>query len=150
MGKKYLLILSCSKTKKNIDRAPAIELYDGMYYRVLRKNFNLKDNKNLDILILSAKYGLIDSNEIIDYYDQVMTSKRAEELKDGVKLKLKEVLNNNNYDEIFITMGKTYKEAFDGECRELLQKYNTHWIEGMIGERLQQLKKWLISINNDK
>ena len=66
------------------------------------------------------------------------------------KLKLKEVLNNNNYDEIFITMGKTYKEAFDGECRELLQKYNTHWIEGMIGERLQQLKKWLISINNDK
>ena len=39
MGK-YLLILSCSKTKKNIDRAPAIELYDGMYYKVLRKNFN--------------------------------------------------------------------------------------------------------------
>jgi hypothetical protein len=46
-GKKYLLILSCSKTKKNINGAPAIELYDGMYYRVLRKNFNLKDNKNL-------------------------------------------------------------------------------------------------------
>ncbi|WP_421077643.1 peroxide stress protein YaaA [Methanothermococcus sp. Ax23] len=150
MGKKYLLILSCSKTKKNIDRAPAIELYDGMYYRVLRKNFNLKDNKNLDILILSAKYGLIDSNEIIDYYDQLMTSKRAEELKDSVKSKLKEVLKNNNYDEIFITMGATYEKAFDSECRELLQKYNTHWIEGMIGERLQQLKKWLISINNDK
>jgi len=148
--KKYLLIISCSKTKHKLNRIIAIDLYNGMYYKVLRKNFNLKDNKNLDILILSAKYGLIDSNEIIDYYDQVMTSKRAEELKDGVKLKLKEVLNNNNYDEIFITMGKTYKEAFDGECRELLQKYNTHWIEGMIGERLQQLKKWLISINNDK
>lgn len=62
-NKKYLLILSCSKTKKNIDRTPAIELYDGMYYKVLKKNY--PTNANLDILILSAKYGLIESNELI-------------------------------------------------------------------------------------
>jgi hypothetical protein len=75
-----------------------------------------------------------------------MTSKRAEELKDNVKSKLKEVLKNNNYDEIFITMGKIYEKAFDEECRELLQKYNTRWIEGRIGGQLQQLKKWLINL----
>ena len=146
MGKKYLLILSCSKTKKNIDRAPAIELYDGMYYRVLRKNFNLKDNNNLDILILSGKYGLINSNDIIDYYDEVMTPKRAKELQNQVITKLKQELKNNNYDEIFITMGKTYELALGDEGKEILKKQGAIIGNGMIGERLSQLKNWLISI----
>ena len=32
-----LLIMSCSKTKKHLDNVPAIELYDGQAYRIIRK-----------------------------------------------------------------------------------------------------------------
>jgi len=74
--KKYLLILPCSKRKKPVSKAQALELYDGPFYRVVRK----AKPQNLDILILSAKYGLISSNESISYYDQMMTAERAEEL----------------------------------------------------------------------
>ena len=31
-----LIIISCSKTKKRLDNVPAIELYDGQAYRVIR------------------------------------------------------------------------------------------------------------------
>jgi hypothetical protein len=145
--KKYLLIISCSKTKHKLNRIIAIDLYNGMYYKVLRKNFNLKDtNNNLDILILSGKYGLINSNDIIDYYDEVMTPKRAKELQNQVITKLKQELKNNNYDEIFITMGKTYELALGDEGKEILKKQGAIIGNGMIGERLSQLKNWLISI----
>ncbi|ABR55823.1 DUF6884 domain-containing protein [Methanococcus aeolicus] len=147
--KNYLLILSCSKTKHHKYNIPAIDLYNGMYYKVLRKNFNLKENNNnnLNILILSAKYGLINSNHIIDYYDEVMTPKRAKELQNQVITKLKQELKNNNYDEIFITMGKTYELALGDRGKEILKNNNAIIGHGMIGERLSQLKNWLISIN---
>ena len=61
-----LLIVSCSKIKKNLKQGPAVNIYDGPYYRILRKS-NLS---NIDVKIISAKYGLIDSNSLISPYEQ--------------------------------------------------------------------------------
>jgi len=141
-GGRYLLILSCSKRKKPISKAPALELYDGPFYRVLRKNMP----PNLDVLILSAKYGLIKSDEKISGYDQIMTTERANELADDVFFKLKKELEINHYDSITINLGKTYALALE-KCKEMLDKYNVRWINGQIGERLHQFKNWLAEIN---
>ena len=75
-----------------------------------------------------------------------MTPKRAKELQNQVITKLKQELKNNNYDEIFITMGKTYELAIGDEGKEILKKQGAIIGNGMIGERLSQLKNWLISI----
>ena len=62
-----LLIIGCSKRKRQLQEAPAIEVYDGPYYRMLRK----AKLEAVDISILSAKYGLIDYKTKISPYDVV-------------------------------------------------------------------------------
>ncbi len=141
INKKYLLILPCSKQKKKLYGTCALDLYDGPFYRVVRKN----KPENLDIIILSAKYGLINSKKSISYYNQIMTIKRAKELSTEVMIGLEEIFRKEYYNEIFINLGKTYTLALDGS-RNMLDKYNIHRASGQIGERLHQLKNWLIAI----
>lgn len=142
-NKKYLLILPCSKQKKQLYSTSALELYDGPFYRVVRKN----QPKNLDILILSAKYGLISSDNLISYYDQIMTPKRVEELAMEIMVKLERIFRNENYDEVFINLGKNYLPALDGS-KKILDEHNVNWANGQIGERLHQLKTWLQNVSN--
>ena len=143
--KRYLLILSCSKRKKQISEAPALELYDGPFYCVLRKGMP----PNLDVLILSARYGLIDSNKIISYYDQKMNIERAKELSEDVEVKLREKIETIQYKNIFVNLGKTYMVALK-DSEKLLKKYNVTFAAGSIGKRLHQLKNWLAKIGKEQ
>src|SRR5947209_15628331 len=80
----YLLLLACSAAKHK-GRAPAIQLYDGVNYRVLRKA--LAEGgwpPGLVIQIISAKYGLLDGSTIIDNYDQRMSAEAARGMKTKV------------------------------------------------------------------
>lgn len=144
-NKRYLLILPCSKQKKKLSSVCAADIYDGPFYKIIRKH-RMDD---IDILIISAKYGLINSVDLISYYDQKMTRKRAKEIARETKLRLERVLANNNYNEIFINLGKTYMLALD-DCHEVIQGYNICWARGGIGERLHQLKSWLRSIRSEE
>jgi len=140
---RYLLILPCSKQKKQLDNVAAIDLYDGPFYRITRKH----GSKNIDILIISAKYGLIESDELISYYDKKMTSESAREMSKEIRLKLKRVFADNKYKEIFINLGKIYMLALE-DSRDMLEGSNAYWSSGKIGERNHQLKHWLISIKS--
>jgi hypothetical protein len=61
--RRYLLILGCSQRKRpDSGLLPAIERYDGVNFRILQKAKREEYlPENLDILILSAKYGLIEA-----------------------------------------------------------------------------------------
>ena len=55
---------------------PAIERYDGVFFKVLRKA--LREGRcqpPVAILIISAKYGLITSKTLIPNYDKKMNSR---------------------------------------------------------------------------
>lgn len=135
--RKYLLILACSQRKRQYEgKIPAIKLYDGNSYRILRK-MNLMDS--LDVMILSAKYGLISSQELIENYDLKMTDNRAKELKDE---NLKIISRLPNYDEIYVDLGKTYLLAIGG-FEQFFLNSNIVYAKGGIGQRLGQLKRWL-------
>lgn len=136
--RRHLIILPCSKEKRQLDNVKAINLYNGPFYKIIRK-FNLD---NIDLLIMSAKYGLIDSNHLISYYDMKMTTERAKEIAEETQLRLNDVLVNSNYEEILINLGKTYMVALE-YSRSLLEAHNTCWIDGRIGERIHKLKNWL-------
>jgi len=141
--KRYLAILPCSKEKKRLNNVQAIDLYNGPFYKMMRKYYL----ENVDILIISAKYGLINSGYLISHYDQKITKQRAKEIAQETKSRLNDVLKNNKYDEILINLGKTYMLALD-ESESVLEGQNVCWINGKIGERLHQLKIWLDKIEN--
>ena len=130
VNKERLLILSCSDRKK-ADRAKAIDLYDGPAFRVIRKYLKTKDG--VDVKILSAKYGLISQDEIIDTYNQKMTPESAATYRKKY-LRESKILQNS-YDDIFFFGGKVY--------RSVLRNNNFKYGEGRIGEKLSQLKAWL-------
>ena len=133
-----LLIINCSQRKKRVIEAPAIDVYDGPSYRILRKH----TKSDMDILILSAKYGLITHDERISNYDQRMTKQRALDLRDETTTKLVSVIKTHDYHEVYVDLGAAYRYAIDFND-PVLRSINFKFNKGTIGIRLHNLKTWL-------
>ena len=143
MTNKFLLIMGCSQKKNpSINPMKAIDRYTGLFFKVLKKN-NL-ELKDLDVIIISAKYGFLLPETLIENYDLKLTNKLALKLRDEINPKFNEFFRDRNYDEVFISLGKYYSKA-TYYCSGVNAK---KWIiaKGAIGEKMSQLKNWLIKI----
>lgn len=141
--RQFLLILACSQRKiKNQKLLPAIERYDGGSFRVLRKTKRQQKLDNVEILILSAKYGLIEASTPIKNYEQIINQCRAKELNPQVLQILKKYAKKGNYKEIYLDLSKNYVLAIEG-IKTLFPRSHLIFAKGRIGERLRQLKLWL-------
>ena len=136
--KRKLLVIACSNMKRKLHNTPAIEVYDGPYYRILRK-INLSKK---DILIISAKYGIIDSNDKISFYNKRMNKKRALKLRSQVSEKLHKALSSVIYEEVFFELGKDYLDVIAINPSSY-PGIKFVFDRGTIGIRLHDLKSWL-------
>jgi hypothetical protein len=113
---RLLLIVSCSQRKRSEPGLlPAIERYDGVYFRLLRKA--RREGywpENLDALILSAKYGLIDIATPIYSYEQCMTRNRATQLRIQTIQTLQTFARRLSYSEVYVDLGQDYRYAIEG------------------------------------
>jgi hypothetical protein len=143
-----LLLISCSRTKKkNVEAIPALERYDGMIYKVIKKARRERYwPEQTNLYIVSAKYGLISEQTLIKDYDQKMTDARAVELQIVVSQTLDSLLQQNRYVHIFINMGAAYTQNIILSSELLKARHEGRLKEatGGIGERLQQTKAWLL------
>jgi len=126
-----------------------MDRYDGPTYRTLRKFYpDGHPPLNLDVVIISAKYGLLRCQQLIENYDHPMTVKRAGELRSKVQARLNALIQDSRecpfslgaYDQVFINLGKTYMQILEG----------FHWgplstleASGGIGQKTSQMKAWL-------
>jgi cytoplasmic iron level regulating protein YaaA (DUF328/UPF0246 family) len=138
LSERKLLVISCTSTKMNLPNAPALEVYDGPTFRTLRKHISPK----VKVLIISAKYGIINSSSRISPYDMRMSKKRALELRDQVSRRLNEVLKQGTFREVFLELGRDYMNAVDIQPM-IYSKINFTFDKGTIGIRLHNLKTWL-------
>lgn len=144
-----LLIVACSGRKlKKKTPTPALELYDGVNYRVIKKTFreNVRPD-NLTIKILSAKYGLIDENEPIKNYNIRFNKTTAKERNTETINRLKSL--DPIPDEIFINLGKTYLLATSG-INNIFSDTKISYAKGGIGVKMREMKNWLISLYGSK
>lgn len=145
---RYLLLLGCSERKHAKDGlVPAIELYDGVNYRVLHK---AKQGGywpvTLRVLILSAKHALLDPQTLIEYYDQFMTREQAVSLQQKAGAELDAILTQQHFDEVCINLGKLYLLALATSQELPRLGARAHYATGGVGERMAQMKHWLIHI----
>lgn len=134
-----LLIVACSATKRPVSHpVPAIELYNGPAFRVLRKRLKLEGGQPT-IYILSAKHGLIEANELVSVYDFRMNRKRALQIRDQVHIFLERLTPPGRFNAIFIWAGKDYLLALP---QSFLARSDIHIAEGGIGKKLKQLREW--------
>ena len=146
----YLLIIGCSQRKLSTpETLAAVERYDGPTYRALRKaRRDDRIPRMLDVLIISAKYGLLPCQQPADNYNQLMTLKRADKLRPEIQNRLKSFIQTKRggYDQVFINLGKTYMQTLDGFHWGLL---STLEASGGIGQKTSQMKAWLERIADD-
>lgn len=139
----HLLLLGCSGRKRLIKgKIPALELYDGVNFRVLRNFLNRHGwPPGLCIKILSAKYGLIDATGLIEYYDQRLDEVTARKANAEV---LKSLARSGKPASVFVNLGKDYLPAIEG-IERLFEKKRIVQAEGGIGLKMAQMKRWLNS-----
>lgn len=141
---KSLLIIACSRSKNPLPQLlPALERYNGPTFRLLRRFVKENPSFPLDIYILSAKFGLIRSDELIPLYDEEMTKKRSLELQSEVHSKLKDLLNNFSYKQLYFCLGKVYFAVLDGYSSCIGNDIEIDIATGSIGNKLFKLHTWL-------
>ncbi len=146
--RKLLLIACSSRKRRDQGLLPALERYDGVNYRVIKKLMREgRFPKNVDVLILSAKYGLIDAKTPIPYYDRRMERVRAAELRDQVSQHLERALRQYPYTEIFVNLGKVYLDALGESGQSILGRRGVRYAEGGIGRKMKEMRAWLLASN---
>ena len=139
MAEQDLLIISCSERKNNKSHLlPAIELYDGPGYRILRKRLNGIHNSP-EIWILSAKHGLLWSDSHIYNYDERLTKEKAKDVRADVETFIKRWAPKGKFKNVFIWAGRDYLDMLP---QEFLAHPNVRVAIGAIGQKLHLLKQW--------
>ena len=145
----YLLIISCSQRKvETPESLPALERYDGVVYRTLRKA--KREGwfpSNLDVLIISAAYGLLPNYQPINDYERRITPERARQLLPAIQRQLQTYINGRKYTQVFINLGKVYMQTLEGFDWGLV---STMEASGGIGQKTSQMKAWLERIADNK
>lgn len=139
-----LLVQSCSKSKnREVCGCQPLKLYDGYFFKIIKKAKRedaLRDD--LDICVLSAKYGLVDQSDSIEHYDREMSGERAQQLRPEVLTDLESRAAANDYETILLNLGRTYREAVEGLSERVDTSVTT--IEGDgIGEKGRHFKQLL-------
>jgi len=113
---KSLLVQSCSATKNQVETpVPALELYDGYFFRIIKKAVRAgRFEPGIDIIIISAKHSVVEPDDEIRYYDRKMDTERASELNDAVVNAIADKTAENQYEKVWVNLGKDYLPAVDG------------------------------------
>jgi hypothetical protein len=139
-----LLILSCSQRKSPATgRVPAVDRYDGPAFRVLRKYLREGPAQAPGVLILSARYGLIEAGRRIPWYDQRLSASSAKKLRPAVLETAGRVLGSRPWRAVGVCAGKDYTAALDGLADLLPQGARIDLLGGGLGKRLAALRDWL-------
>lgn len=140
-----LVLIACSNAKqKFLTPTPAIEVYDGPYFKTIRK---LKREKrfpeDVKILVLSAKYGLLTLDDRIVAYDQKMTEARIQELQSGVITKLSNIIKSEGVSELLINLGSSYLKVLTGIEESIPKSCQVKYLFGTIVQRRKKMKEYL-------
>ena len=112
-----LLILGPSyRRNPSPEPLPAIERYDGLFYRIIRRNIDAAKKKNIDIIIITEDLEIVTPETMLPYRPPIGEKWKTMPpmSKDPIKIeklrnKILELIKSKKYDEIFIALNKYYQ-----------------------------------------
>ena len=143
---KKLLILGCAGRKRGSEKPlPALDRYDGPFYRVVRKF--LREHQwpeDMSIAVLSAEHGLFGVLTGIGDYNKKMdpATARAKASECSATLEKWATLHRS----VHVSLGKAYMPAVQPGLDKLNQLQQEVFAGG-IGKKQSQLKSFLSSIS---
>lgn len=133
---KKIILISCVSKKRSVE-STAAEMYTSTLFKL-----NLQFARKLDpdaIFILSAKYGLIKLDEVIEPYDVTLNKMKSVERADWANRVIKRLhtLSDLQEDHFVILVGERYRE----HLLPHLKSYEIPLKGLRIGQQLQFLKR---------
>jgi hypothetical protein len=110
---------------------------------VLRRHLRGAPERELTVLVLSARFGLIPADRPIPDYDQPMTRARADELDDPVCRDLRERIDTLDPRRVGLCLGRAYRRAVSGFEDDPPTGVDVQFLAGGLGRRLTALGGWL-------
>jgi hypothetical protein len=109
-----LLVVGCTRNKNQAQGVmPARHRYTGRVFQALDR-FEVEGLlSDVTLAILSARYGLLASDEPIDWYDQLMTPARARDLRPAVTRRLEALCSGPPGQAVFLWLEPVYLAAVD-------------------------------------
>lgn len=140
-----LLIVACSASKNPARKQlPALERYTGGTFKVIKRLMRLEQYPHdVDLLIISANYGLIRDDQPIPNYNLRMTPQGAREQAERNRVALRTIVEATEYREVFISAGKVYLTAIE-PFADWRGTGSIAVNSGKIGVQLKTLKSWLL------
>jgi len=126
----------------------AIDRYEGVFFRVLKKYLKEGLLRDVDILIITKRHGLIGSEEFIPYeptFTSKVLSKDASKMRDQNLRTLSEWLSRKQYSEIYVNCGQEFMQLIKG-----FEKLTTSKITFAVGSRrgigpkAAHMKNWIL------
>jgi hypothetical protein len=124
-------------------RMPAIDRYDGPVFRVLRKYLREGPADVPTVLILSAKFGLIESDREIPWYDHRLSKASLNRLRPRVLKMARHVLRSRQWRAVGLCAGREYRSALNGLAELIPEGVGLDLLPGGLGKRLTALRNWL-------
>jgi hypothetical protein len=153
-----LVMVSGSSKVHEFPQEPilALERFAGPATGVVARYFKNNQLQNIDVLILSPTYGLIDANQKIRYrppakkergwHNLQLDEKDLDKMRGSNLAKLKKKFAENQYDEIYINVGKELLPMVRGVKNVVPKTVKITCAEGAgFGFKMAHMKDWFES-----
>lgn len=139
-GTRNLLLISCSATKEVMGNLlPAILRYCGRVHLMVKAILQAKSwPKNTDMLIISAKYGVLSPLDPIPYYERRLLPENVSTLSNLVKRQQREIFLPP-YETCFVYLSPLYSMA----ASSIIDELSTLGCRIILGASLSQLIEWV-------
>jgi len=106
---KVVVITGCTKTKMGYDstiKAKAADMYQGRLFKAVKR---FSESKGFPLMILSAKYGLVSLDEVIEGYEKTL---RKTDDVDAIRQKVNEQMPKilPRFEKVLVIAGEMYRK----------------------------------------
>jgi hypothetical protein len=159
------VIISASFKRRRLpnEPIPALERFDGVSFRVLRKYLREGKLKNTDVVIVSPEHGILRSNDTIPYDKPTLShgtkgsgtwqsapefdNEQARQLRERNLSQLKSLIDRGKYVEIYVNLGRKFLALVDGfeKSTDAPVIYATG--KGL-GPKAHHMKNWILGMSD--
>jgi hypothetical protein len=151
MAGRPLLLIACSRRKAaGLRRGRAWDIYDGALYRVLKKLFreNPAAAESVEVLIVSAKYGVVRADQRITTYDERLTPTVARRRGGFWADRLRRAVAGRRFPAVHVNLGRDYLAVLP-DLAALFPSTAIQRATGGIGQRCAATRRWILDQSAD-
>jgi len=151
------MVSASTRMRNEPSNLVALDRYDGVFFRVLRRALRDSGRRDIDVLVLSPVLGLIKGDEPLKLHEPLpgewgtlcLDPRKANEAKARNLEFLRCFLKRRRYSEVYVNVGQQYMRLIEGFEKQFKCKIIRCKGEGP-GPKAAHMKAWILGTNTPK